>query len=234
MLSGYSFRPRAWTLALAAAACAAGIALGNWQAGRADEKRALGLRLEQALRAAPLELPARLVEPEQYVLKRVAARGRFVEEHTVFLDNKLRRGRAGYEVVTPLRLNGMHVLVNRGWIEAGRTREALPVVKVPAGEVRIEGLALRRLPQALVIGDTSGGRVRQNVDVKAFEAEIKLPLQPLVIEQHSVTADGLLREWPRPDAGIEKHQSYALQWYSLAALAVVLFLVLSFRRVAAR
>jgi len=43
----------------------------------------------------------------------------------------------------------------------------------------------------------------------------------------------LLREWPRPDAGVDMHKSYALQWYSLAALAVVLFVALSFRRASA-
>jgi cytochrome oxidase assembly protein ShyY1 len=53
-----------------------------------------------------------------------------------------------------------------------------------------------------------------------------------VIEQHSHADDGLLREWPRPDTGVEKHEAYALQWYALAGLAVVLFIVLSFRRVA--
>ena len=47
MASGYSFRPRAWAFALTAAACAAFIALGNWQARRADEKRALGAELEK-------------------------------------------------------------------------------------------------------------------------------------------------------------------------------------------
>ncbi|TMI45909.1 MAG: SURF1 family protein, partial [Betaproteobacteria bacterium] len=51
------------------------------------------------------------------------------------------------------------------------------------------------------------------------------------IEQRSDSGDGLLREWPRPDAGIERHESYALQWYSLAALAVILAAVLSFRRI---
>ena len=49
--------------------------------------------------------------------------------------------------------------------------------------------------------------------------------------KRSPAPDGLLRSWPRPDAGIEKHESYALQWYSLAGLAVVLFVVLSFKRV---
>ena len=101
MRAGYSFRPRLWALALAAAACAAGIALGNWQSGRADQKRA----------AARLE--------------RVAVEGEFVPKYTVYLDNRMRRGKAGYEIVTPLRLRGSaaHVLVNRGWIEAGKTRE---------------------------------------------------------------------------------------------------------------
>ena len=50
------------------------------------------------------------------------------------------------------------------------------------------------------------------------------------IKPGKLSGDGLLREWPRPDAGIERHESYALQWYSLAALAVILAAVLSFRR----
>src|SRR5918999_4210002 len=149
MLAGYSFRPRAWACLAAAAACAAGIVLGNWQAGRAAEKQALRDALERSLRAPPLELPATPVAADAYVLKRVAARGRFVDQHTVYLDNKLRRGRAGYEVVTPLRLDGMHVLVNRGWVPAGATRDALPEIRALGGEVRIEGLALARLPRVL-------------------------------------------------------------------------------------
>ncbi|HJY77256.1 MAG TPA: SURF1 family protein [Burkholderiales bacterium] len=233
MPAGYSFRPRAWALITAAAACAAGIALGNWQAGRADEKRALGTQLEQAFRGPPVEIPAGRIDPRDFVMKHVAARGRFDDAHTVYLDNKLRHGRAGYEVVTPLALDGVSVLVNRGWVEAGRTRALLPQVPAPAGEVRVEGLGLAHLAHALELGPAPAGKVRQNVDLPAFEKETGLRLQPIVIEQHSKAPDGLLREWPRPDAGIEKHESYALQWYSLAGLAVVLFVALSFRRVGA-
>jgi surfeit locus 1 family protein len=211
MPAGYSFRPRLWALALAAAACGAGIALGNWQSGRADAKRAAAARLE-----------------------RVALEGEFVPRHTVYLDNKTRRGKAGYEIVTPLKLRGSstHVLVNRGWIEGGKTRDVLPEVPTPGGEVRIEGIALERLPRALPFKET-GLRVRQNLDLEAYAAETGLALQPRVIEQHSSTADGLSRDWPPHDAGIEKHQGYALQWYSLAALAVVLAVVLSFRKIEA-
>ena len=204
MLAGYSFRPRAWPLALALAACAAGIALGNWQSRRAEEKRALGARLEQ-----------------------VSVHGEFVAGRTVLLDNKTRRGRVGYEVLTPLKLkDSMHVLVNRGWIE----RERISELRTPAGEVRIEGIALERLPHALELEKNTRGKIRQNLDIAGFARETGLALQPVVIEQHGGPADGLLREWPRPDAGIEKHAAYALQWYSLAVLAVVLAVVLAFRK----
>lgn len=192
---------------LAAAGCAAGLALGQWQAGRADEKRAAAGSLQ-----------------------RVEARGVFLPEHTRFLDNKLRRQRPGYEVVTPLRTEDGTVLVNRGWIAAGPSRDVLPEVRTPAGQVRIEGIERRRVPQALQLGKPQGGRVRQNLDIGAFSSETGLSLQARVIEQHSPLEDGLLRDWPRPEPGADKHAAYALQWYALAALCVVLLVVLGFRR----
>ena len=188
-------------------ACAAGIALGQWQTGRAAEKRALG------------------------ALERVTLEGEFVPRFTVYLDNKTHRGRVGYEVVTPLKLKGSaeHVLVNRGWVEAARTRDVLPEVPTPSGEVRIEGVSLARLPRVLAAGKAQG-KVRQTIDMDAYAAETGLRLQPRVLEQHSDTRDGLARDWPPHDAGAEKHEGYALQWYSLAALAAVLGIVFSFRK----
>ena len=172
MPAGYSFRPRGWPLALAAAACAAGIALGNWQARRAEEKRALGAQVDEALKAAPIEISTTLIESKNLILKRVAAHGEFVADRTLFLDNKLRHGRVGYEVITPFRLSrsALHVLVDRGWVEASPSRDVLPQVRTPAGETRVEGLALGRLPHALQLKENTQGRVRQNVDLGAFAA----------------------------------------------------------------
>ncbi len=205
--------------------------LGNWQARRAEEKRAPGEAFDQALRSPPILL-APGADAASLIHKHIAARGRFVPEHTVFLDNKLRRGRAGYEVVTPLLLAGSdwHVLVDRGWVAAPPSRATLPAVRTPDGDLEIGGIALERLPRALETGVAPQGSVRQNLDVAAFAAETRLRLAPLVIEQHSQMPDGLSRDWPRPDFGIEKHESYSLQWYSFAALAIVLVIVLSLRR----
>ena len=209
MPAGYSFRPRAWALALAATGCAAGIVLGNWQTGRAAEKRAL------AAAQAPVTL-----------------RGAFDARYTVLLDNKVSRGRPGYHVVQPLRLaQGSHVLVYRGWIAAGASRAQLPEVRTPVGEITLAGARLERFARAYEPGAAKPeGKVWQNVALEPFAAWSGLSLERYVVEQHSALEDGLLREWPRADAGAPMHESYALQWYSLAALSIILFFVLNLKR----
>jgi len=207
------------------------IALGNWQSRRADAKRALARELDEAARAAPLELPAAPVDAGALIHRRVAARGWFVAERTVLLANRMRHGRAGYEVVTRLKLGDSewHVIVNRGWVAAPASPGVI-VTRTPEGVQRIDGIALERLPRALEATAPSAGTVRQNLDIAAFAAESGLALEPLVIEQHSDTGEGLARDWPRADLGIERNRSYALQWYTFAALAIVLGIGLSFRR----
>jgi surfeit locus 1 family protein len=150
----------------------------------------------------------------------------------VLLDNKLNLGRPGYHVVQPLRLaDGRIVLVNRGWVAAPAHREQLPQLRTPPGVHEVEGRVLDHFPLAY---DPSGarpeGRVWQNVEVTTFAAWSGLQLEPYVLEQHSPFADGLARNWPPPDAGAQMHESYALQWYSLAALSLALFVVLGLRR----
>jgi len=232
MINTKAFRPTRWGTALAVAGCAVFVVLGNWQSHRAQEKRALAARVEAALAGPPLKLPAHPVEAADFALRRVVAQGEFVPAHTVFLDNKIYQGRVGYEVVTPLKIAGgsQHVLVDRGWVPAGPRREELPVIPTPGGEQRVEGLAVTRLPQAYE--PTRGapqGRVWQNLRLAEFSRATGLALQPLVIEQLSDAADGLVRDWPRPDSGADRNESYALQWYLFAALAVVLFVIHSYR-----
>lgn len=208
----FRFRPPWWAVALAAAGCAAGIALGNWQSDRAAQKRAAGAAVAQ-----------------------VSLRGVFEPKYTVLLDNKLHRGTPGYEVVQPLRLDGVrYVVVNRGWIAAGPSRDRLPDVRTPAGEVALTGVRQKRFAQAYAPplapeAAQREGRVWQNVTLERFAAWSGLVLEPYVVVQHSEAGDGLVRDWPRAGAGVEVHESYALQWYSLAVLSLILFLALNIK-----
>ena len=70
----------------------------------------------------------------------------------------------------------------------------------------------------------------QNLAIGEFAAASKYKLQPFVLEQTSAADDQLQRTWPRPSLGIEKHRGYAFQWYALAVMAFIFFVVTGFRR----
>ena len=234
------FRPRWWGLLLAAIGCAAGVALGNWQWGRATERRATLAQLEAAARAPAIEWPPpEPIEVAPLVRRRVALAGEFLPGYTVLLDYRLYRGRPGFHVVQPLRhaATGGYVLVLRGWIAAPARRNQLPPIVTPAGTQRIEGIALDRLPQ--YVEPPAGAEtcrpgpapcVWQNLRIENFATWAGISLAPIMIEQASELPDGLGRDWDRPQAGFHKNEMYALQWYLLAGISLVLLIVLSIRR----
>lgn len=204
------FRPPWWAWVLAATGCAGGLALGQWQAGRAAEKRAAALEAGRT----------------------IELRGEFLAAHTFFLANRVHDGQSGFHVLQPLRTTGGEpVLVLRGWIGRGADWQKPPPVTTPAGTVTVRGARLARLPRALEPpGAAQEGPVRQNITLEGFAAWSGLALAPYVLRQTSGPEDGLRRDWPPPDAGAEKNDGYALQWYGLAFLSLLLFLVLNVRR----
>ena len=212
--------------------CGLTIAAGNWQRGRAIDKAALQHQLDTWAREAPVSVPSTPVRSEAFALRRVQAAGYYDQRHAILLDNKVYRGRAGYHVVTPLRLadSDMYVLVARGWIAGGPSREQPPEVATPTGLQHIEGLGAVPSTRVLELAEVQPGYVWQNLLLDRYAEWSKLKLQPFVIEQTNDAGDDLVRDWPRPDVGIEKHQVYAMQWYLFAGLAFVLYIALNFKR----
>ena len=231
---GRRFRPGFAPTLLAIAGLALLVSLGNWQMRRADEKLARQA-LFDARQTVMLALPVKKVDVEQYEWARISARGEFVAAKTVLLDNKVAHGRAGYQVVTPLRLEGGQValLVNRGWVAAGSRREVLPAIETPAGLQQLEGIAVVPTARFVELGKDAAaadGRVWQNLTLERSRAATGLDLQPVVMQQTNDTKDGLERAWEPPNLGADKHRSYALQWYSIAVLILVLYVLLNFRK----
>jgi surfeit locus 1 family protein len=206
--------------------------LGNWQLDRAAEKLALQQRMDLAQHQPALHLPSEPVAADTLLYRRVEARGEFRPELTILLDNRVHEGVVGYEVITPLRLarGDLHVLVNRGWVKAPRTRQELPALVTPAGEVRVEGIALPPSKRYLELSSqTVSGAVWQNLDLERFAAAHQTALQPIVVQQRNDAGDGLLRAWRRPDTGVSTHRAYALQWYVMSALIALAYVVLHVR-----
>lgn len=227
-----SFAPGLVTTVAASAAIALLLSLGRWQVNRAAEKQERQVLLDARIAAEPLELTGAVPSAEPLLFRRVRAKGEWLAERQVYVDNQIRDGRAGFGVVTPLRLAGRSeaVLVNRGWVARDASYPSAPVVPVPAGPVQVSGLAT--LPPARYLElshDTISGNVWQNLTIDRFRAQTGLVVLPVVIlEDHPAPGLNAMRE--RPDAGVARHQEYALTWFALAATVLVLWVALNLRR----
>ena len=92
------------------------LVLGFWQLDRAEEKAALIDRLE-ARRGLPAITPQSAIRlPENELAdRRVVMDAHFSPNHYVLLDNRLRGGRFGYEVIAFAEVGQLAVALNLGW-----------------------------------------------------------------------------------------------------------------------
>jgi len=215
---------------------AVGVALGNWQLRRAEQKLALQQQMSARAEFVPVNSNALTPAQTPEEFRRVVAEGEFISSWAVYLDNRPYQGRAGFYLLMPFKLAGSEqsVLVLRGWFPRDAiNREHIPTIPVPQGVIQLEGRVRASTGKLLQLGEAAvlqPGAIAQNVDIAEFARASKLSMQTFIIEQTNDTADGLVRDWPMPSVGIDTHKGYAFQWYSLALVAALFFLLTGFKR----
>lgn len=222
-------QPRFWMLTLAAVlTMAATASLGFWQLDRARQKLDREAAIDRQMALPVLsggELLA-MADPAQALHRGAVLQGTWVPRATVFLNNRALAGRAGFHVVTPLRLSGSDavVLVLRGWAPRDvQDRTRLPSIPTPEGVVEVRGRLAPPPSRLFELGEEEPGPIRQNIAIEPFARETGLPLLDLSLLQTSEADDGLRREWPRIAADVHKHHGYAFQWFGLCALVGILY-----------
>jgi len=231
-IGAFLFEPRIVPTLAAAVMLALLLSLGRWQVMRGAEKEERQALFEMRLKAPAFKLPGLPGEADSLLYRRVEARGRYLADHQVFIDNRLHEGRAGFHIVTPLKLDGSAatVLVNRGWVARTADYPKAPVVPVPEGTVSVVGIASMPPARFLELSpQTVSGNVWQNLSLARYRERTRLDVMPVVVLA-APPAPGAVAIVEKPDAGVAKHQEYALTWFSLAATVVVLWVALNLRR----
>jgi surfeit locus 1 family protein len=208
-------------------------ALGCWQINRATQKQQEQLELEKSSHLGPMQLAPHPMRLDELRLHRVRVIGKFDPNRVVYLDSRVYHGVVGYQVLMPLRIgdSDQYVLVNRGWVKAEADRLRLPQIDTDPSEITVTGIAIEPVDRALDLSDRGyQGNVWQHLRLKRYEDRFSVKLQPVLLLQDNETGDGLVRDWPRPDLGIERHHGYAFQWFALAIATVVLYGVLHVRK----
>lgn len=223
-------RYRRWLVVVAAiAGILVTASLGRWQLSRAAQKEAVQAAMnQQSAKTAVTDATLRnAADPLQLVHQHSVLRGTWMPDRTVFLDNRQMNSRVGFFAITPLRLEGGSgvILVQRGWVPRNfERRDELPAVETPAGVVQVEGRIAPPPSKLYEPGSALPGVIRQNMDLEQFRRETGLPLMPVILQQTGAASEGLLREWPAVNLGVDKHYGYAFQWFGLSALIAVLYL----------
>lgn len=210
--------------------------LGLWQAGKGERRAAELAQHADRARHGALQIQAELVSPEQVQDFPVAVRGVYEPEHQFFVDNRQEAGKPGVHVITPLRIAGSltRVLVNRGWVGWGQSRAELPRVDVPAGEVLVNGLASIPSTKKFFLMPEHAEQnphLWSRPDLQRYAQTTGHVIQGFVILQNQDDApDRLIRHWPPPEDRVAMHESYSMQWFSMALGLLVFWLVASVRK----
>jgi surfeit locus 1 family protein len=230
------FAPRPFTTLLTVVLIVLLASLGRWQLRRADEKRALFEAFAAGADAT------RVIDRQTPALPRyqhVEALGTYDGSRQVLVDNMTDEdGRAGYYVVTPFALaGGGWLLVNRGWVPLGATREALPDVGVQAQPRTIHGRADHLPVAGIHMGRPAALRppfpvvanfpTREEIADLMHESSWSEATDVVLLDADQ--PDGYVRHWRAPGFPPLRHVAYAVQWFALATALAVIYLVTNWR-----
>ncbi len=229
-----------WKVTLFCLICLVGfVSLGNWQLSRAADKEKLLAQIAIRHAAPPLnalELPI----TDNLNGIRVSLSGRYDAEKILLLDNRVRHGKVGYEVVHLFRdgLAGTEFLVNRGFIAMTGSRAQLPdIPQVTKEQVRLTGSIHHPARQDYLLQadtltfDTFPVLVQSlNLSEVALSAMASdNPVYPHVIRLDEAQPGALPRYWQDTVMLPQRHLGYAVQWFAMAAAVCLLWLLFSFR-----
>jgi surfeit locus 1 family protein len=228
-------------VALVAVALTVFVSLGYWQLGRAHEKQALFDAFMQGSQDTVDAASLGFDELARY--QHVRLRGAYDATRQILLDNMPSvTGRPGYRVLTPFeRADGRGwVLVDRGWVPLGATRDDLPDVTVGVREREVSGILDvlpipgMRVGPAAAPGNASWPRVLLFPTEADVESALGIDVESRILLLDAGVPDGFERKWrPALGFGPERHLGYAIQWFAFALVAMVIFIALNLRRVGA-
>lgn len=228
------FRPGWLVTIITIAGCALFFSLGLWQLERAAYKDLIEQKFETRLEGnyERVNISRALADIE---FRKLELYGNYDQRRTILVDNKVHRGRAGYHVLSPFELSGSEdiVLVNRGWIAVGDSRERLPAIESPAmsgiarGVASIPGEDPFRMGQ-VSLQDSWPQRV-PFIDIESMQEKFDGRLLPLILWLGPEQPGHYAREWNPVWLKPEKSRAYAWQWFAFGAISLTLFLVLNLR-----
>jgi surfeit locus 1 family protein len=204
------------------------VSLGRWQLERLADRRKLNTAILSRINN-PIVDATRILNPDSARFQRVTFRGTFDYDNEIVLMLRARNGSPGVNIVTPMRIAGRDtaILVNRGWVYSpdavtvDLTKWREPVNVDDSGYVEVYS---RREGNPL---SPTHKKAYRWLDPDALRGRFPYPLARYYVVATTpgpVETTPARLALPRLDEG--PHRSYAIQWFSFAAISIIGMLVL--------
>ena len=232
-IGNYRFSPGLFVTIITVITASVMYSLGLWQISRGEYKDNLQQKIVSRQNNPPLtfnELPYG-EDARNYLPVRFS--GSYDTRKMIFLDNRIHNGVVGYDVYSRFELNnGKNVLVNRGFVAQGKSRQQLPEIETPGGDLEIHGLLENPPSKGVVLvedlhQETRWPMVMQYIDLAEIEDKFNTKLMGMIVRLGKNEAGGLIYNQPVLNLNSSKNYAYAFQWFAMMTAVISLFLVLN-------
>ncbi len=226
----YVFTFRVGFFALCAAFFILCCALGVWQLHRYHFKQDLLATYQKQLNALPQPFLQVVNSKNNLQFRSVVVEGAYLNALTVLLQNRFHADQVGFEVITPLQIQGEKklLLVNRGWVPK-LSNQAAPVIENVHGVQHIKGYIKLVDEHQFILGKNMlnaniSPRMMQKIDIDELSRVTQQPFYPFILRLDASSANGFVRDWVINVMPPERHMAYAVQWFFMALVLLLAYL----------
>jgi len=235
-IASYHFNPGIVSSLVTVALLYTMMSLGSWQSERAVFKDTLQQKIieRKKLSAVGFDELSDSSESRRYIPIKFI--GEYDTQHSFLLDNITFDRQVGYHVLTPVRINDSKtILVNRGFVPQGKTREQLPDVEAPNGKIEISGLLdfspSRTLLLAENVQETSRWPVvLQYVDLTEISQLLDYELYDMVLWLDPGTTGSFAYDLPVLNLNAAKNSGYAFQWFAMSLALFIIYIAVNTKK----
>jgi surfeit locus 1 family protein len=205
--------------------------LGIWQLDRLEKRRAFNARVQAQIDQPPLELSGKALEADlaNMEYRQVVVTGAYDHAQEIAIRNQYWQNQWGVHLVTPLKIAGteQYVLVDRGWIPAEAFKSGDWSEFAEPGLVQVSGV-IRQSRQKADFGSRADPtpipgetlNAWNFVNIESISQQVSYPLLPMYIQQAPDPSwKGMpYRSQPKLELTEGSHMSYAIQWFTFAAV----------------
>jgi len=211
------------------------IALGLWQLEREQQKILTEKVYETRNASEPIDVSSIDWASSDLNWIAVTATGFFDNTRQLLLDNRILNSVVGYEVLAPFYTDGRVLLVNRGWIAQGQSRQSLPELALTEDRVTITGHIYVPDGELMILGaeeavTESWPKVIQSVDIQTLSSVMDEAFETHVVRLDENSTAVLQTNWTAINMRPEVHRAYAVQWFVMASVLMFLYLFFSIRK----